>query len=174
MHEPISPEEYKKLPPLSNAEPRELAEEIHRILYDKKGRNIKVLHVEDKTVIAEYFVLCSGTSSTQVKSLGGEVEYKIGLRGLHPMGVEGRGNGSWVLIDYGAVIVHIFSREAREFYNLDKLYGDFPSGADDADTYGDDNSVEQVNENEDIDGGEENGSGADEDSAGELFQTYNK
>lgn len=140
MREPISIEEYKKLPSLKNAEPRELAEEIRWILYDKKGRNIKVLHVEEKTVIAEYFVLCTGGSSTQVKSLGNEVEYKTSLRGLHPMGVEGRGNGSWVLLDYGSVIVHIFSREARDFYNLDKLYGEIP--VSDTDTAEGDESYE--------------------------------
>ena len=77
----------------------------------------------DKTPIADYFVLCTGSSTTQIKGLSDEVEYRTGLRGLAPLGVEGRGNVSWVLLDYGAVIVHIFSQQAREFYNLDKLYG---------------------------------------------------
>lgn len=116
-------EQYAKLPPLKGAAPRELAEALRDILDMKKGRDIKVLHVGDKTPIADYFVLCTGNSTTQIKGLAEEVEFKTSLRGLPPQGVEGRGNGSWVLLDYGSVIVHIFSQQAREFYNLDKLYG---------------------------------------------------
>ncbi len=103
---------------------RGLAEAIADVLDSKKGRDIKVLHVADKTVISEYFVLCTGNSSTQIKALAGEVEYKIGLRGVDAYGIEGRDNNSWLVLDYSNVIVHIFSREAREFYNLDKLYND--------------------------------------------------
>ena len=101
-----------------------LAEAIAEVLDSKKGRDIKVIRVEDKTVISEYFVLCTGNSSTQIKALAGEVEYKLDLRGVSPYGVEGRDNNSWLVLDYSNVIVHIFSREAREFYNLDKLYED--------------------------------------------------
>ena len=92
------------------------------MLDSKKGRDIKTVHVADKTVIADWFVLCTGNSSTQVKALIGEVEYKLGLRGVEPIRTEGRDNGSWIILDYASVIVHIFSREARDFYNLDKLY----------------------------------------------------
>ena len=112
------------LPMLDNSDARTLAEAIAEVLDSKKGKDIKVLHVEDKTVIAEYFVICSGNTGTQVKALAGEVEYKIGLRGVDPYQVEGRDNNSWLIVDYSNVIVHIFSREAREFYNLDKLYAD--------------------------------------------------
>ena len=107
---------------LTEADGRELAEAIAEVLDSKKGRDIKVLRVDDKTVIAEYFVLCTGGSSTQIKALAGEVEFRIGERGVAPYGVEGRDNNSWLILDYSNVIVHIFSREAREFYNLDKLY----------------------------------------------------
>jgi len=110
--------------PLSGADAKELAEAIAEVLDSKKGRDIKVLHVEDKTVIAEYFVLCTGNSSTQIKGLAGEVEFRIGERGVTPYGIEGRDNNSWLILDYSNVIVHIFSRESREFYNLDKLYAD--------------------------------------------------
>ena len=114
----------ENLPPLDAENARELADAIAEILDSKKARDIKVLHVEDKTVIAEYFVLCTGNSSTQVKALAGEVEYRTELRGLSPYSVEGRDNNSWILLDYSNVIVHVFSREAREFYNLEKLYED--------------------------------------------------
>ena len=110
--------------PLDAADAKSLAEAIAEVLDSKKARDIKVLYVEDKTVISEYFVVCTGNSSTQVKALAGEVEYRIGERGIEPYSVEGRDNGTWLLLDYSNVIVHIFGREAREFYNLDKLYED--------------------------------------------------
>ena len=112
------------LPPLTDADPEELAHAIFDVLDAKKAQHIKVLHVHDQTVITDYFVICTGNSSTQVKSLGGEVEFKLGLRGVDPLHFEGRDNNSWVVLDYSSVIVHIFNRENRDFYNLDKLYGD--------------------------------------------------
>ena len=110
--------------PLDPADAKALAEAIADVLDSKKGHDIKVLYVEDKTVITEYFVICTGNSSTQVKALLGEVEYRLEQRGVTPYGVEGRDNNSWMILDYSNVIVHVFSREAREFYNLDKLYED--------------------------------------------------
>lgn len=109
---------------LDESDAKAVAEAIAEVLDSKKGNDIKVLYVEDKTVIAEYFVLCTGNSNTQIKALAGEVEYKLGLRGVSPYGVEGRDNNNWLILDYSNVIVHIFSRESREFYNLDKLYAD--------------------------------------------------
>ena len=114
----------EELTSLAGADAKTLADAIADVLDSKKGHDIKVVHVADKTVIAEYFVICTGNSSTQVKALAGEVEYKLEQRDAIPYGVEGRDNNSWVIVDYSNVIVHIFSREAREFYNLDKLYCD--------------------------------------------------
>ena len=84
--------------------------------------SIKLLHVEKKTVIADYFVLANGTSRTQIRALADEVEYQLSLVGLNPSHKEGAESGVWVLLDYDSVIVHLFSREARDFYKLDKLY----------------------------------------------------
>lgn len=120
----LSEEEYRALPTLAGAAPRDLAIEIARVLDAKRGKNIKILFVEDKTVIADYFVLCTGNSGTHLKSLMGEVEYRLGLRGVPAHHVEGRDNDAWIIGDYSSVLVHVFSREARDFYNLDKLYGD--------------------------------------------------
>ncbi len=114
----------QKLPSLEGAEPETLAHAIFDVLDAKKAEDIKVLHVKDQTVITDYFVICSGRSSTQVKSLGGEVEFRIGERGVDPIHYEGRDNNNWVVLDYGEVILHVFSRESREFYKLEKLYGD--------------------------------------------------
>ena len=107
---------------LDNATPLEVAKAVEKFLDDKKGRDIKVLHVEDVTSIADYFVVCTATSNTHVKALSGEVEYQLGRRGVNAYHIEGRDNNSWVVLDYCNVIVHIFNREARDFYNLDKLY----------------------------------------------------
>ena len=110
--------------PIDPSNAKELANAIAEVLDAKKATDIKVLHVEDKTVIAEYFVICTGNTSTHLKALAGEVEYRLELRGAQPYNVEGRDNGTWLLLDYSNVIVHIFNRESREFYNLDKLYED--------------------------------------------------
>ena len=118
--------EQVMLPSLKGATPLELAKAIGQILDDKKGNQVKVLHVEDKTSITDYFVLCTGNSGTHVKALAGEVEFKTEQRELSPDQIEGRGNNTWIVLDYGNVVVHIFSREARDFYNLDKLYDDAP------------------------------------------------
>ncbi len=107
---------------LENASPLDVAKAIEKFLDDKKGRDIKVLHVEDVTSIADYFVVCTATSNTHVKALSGEVEYQLERRGVNAYHIEGRDNNSWVVLDYCNVIVHIFNREARDFYNLEKLY----------------------------------------------------
>ena len=107
---------------LGNATPLEVAKAVEEFLDNKKGRDIKVLHVEDVSNIADYFVVCTATSNTHVKALSGEVEYQLGRRGVNAYHIEGRDNNSWVVLDYCNVMVHIFNREARDFYNLDKLY----------------------------------------------------
>ena len=114
----------EQLPSLVGASPEELAHAIFDVLDAKKARDIKVLQVQDQTVITDYFVICTGNSSTQVKALAGEVEFKLGLRGVDPTHFEGRDNNGWIVLDYDYVIVHIFNRENRDFYKLEKLYGD--------------------------------------------------
>ena len=107
---------------LENASPLEVAKAVETFLDNKKGRDIKVLHVEDVSNIADYFVVCTATSNTHVKALSGEVEYQLERRGVNAYHIEGRDNNSWVVLDYCNVMVHIFNREARDFYNLEKLY----------------------------------------------------
>ena len=110
------------LPSLENADAKEIAEAIAEVLDAKKGFDVEVLYVADKTVVAEYFVVCSGNTSTHLKALVGETEFKIGERGLMPYNIEGKDNNAWIVMDYSNVIVHVFTREAREFYNIEKLY----------------------------------------------------
>jgi len=102
----------------------ELAKKIAKVLFDKKGREIKVYHVEKQTVLCDYYVIATGTSTTQLRSLCDEVEFELGKEGILPRHIEGHDSGFWTLIDYGNVVVHIFSREGREFYKLDKLWSE--------------------------------------------------
>ncbi|MDD4773459.1 MAG: ribosome silencing factor [Eubacteriales bacterium] len=103
---------------------RALADTIIGVLDEKKAHEIKLLHVENKTIIADYFIICSGTSNTQIKSLANEVEFKLQESGINPSHIEGADEASWILLDYSSVIVHIFNRETRNFYNLEKLWKD--------------------------------------------------
>jgi len=104
--------------------PEVLAKYIVSILDAKKAKDIKLLHVEKRTVIADYFVICSGNSRTQLRSLADEVEFKLGEVGIHPAHIEGADTGVWVLEDFSSVILHVFNTESRKFYNLEKLYED--------------------------------------------------
>lgn len=107
---------------LLNVTPHELAKEIEIALESKKGEDIKIIKIDRKTAIADYFVLCSGSSTTHVQALAKELERLLAERDISPTHIEGRDNNSWILIDYSNVVVHIFSYEAREFYNLERLY----------------------------------------------------
>ena len=100
----------------------QLAKYAVSVLDGKKAKDIKLLHVEQRTIIADYFIVCTGTSRTQIRSLADEVEEKLAERGFPALRTEGMESGSWVLKDFGSVIVHIFSGESRNFYNLEKLY----------------------------------------------------
>ncbi len=104
--------------------PKELAEKIVGILDMSKAGNITMLYTEEKTILSDYFIICTGNSSTQVKGLSGEVEYKLGELGIVPSHVEGYESATWVLMDYASVIVHIFNSETRRFYNLEKLWNE--------------------------------------------------
>ena len=101
----------------------EKLELIVKTLDDKKGINIKVLEIGDITSIADYFVICEGTSNTHVRALSEEVEFKLREAGIEPRQIEGRASG-WILLDYHDVIVHVFTADQREYYNLEKLWAD--------------------------------------------------
>ena len=104
--------------------PETLAKFIVSVLDAKKGRDIRLLHVEDRTIIADYFVIATGSSRTQIRALADEIEFRLQPYGIEPHHIEGADTGVWVLEDFGSVIVHLFNGEGREFYNLEKLYQD--------------------------------------------------
>lgn len=92
-------------------------------LNKKKAIDLAVLKIDNLTVLCEYFVICTATSSTHVRALADEVEEKLKENGVLPHHIEGRTTG-WIALDYGSVIVHVFSRNDREFYGLDKMWND--------------------------------------------------
>lgn len=89
----------------------------------KKAIDIKVIGVTDLTIVADYFVICSGSSSTQVKALADEVEYQLSQKGIEPHHVEVKSSG-WICLDYSSVVVHVFYEKDREFFNLERLWQD--------------------------------------------------
>ena len=102
----------------------ELAKKIANVLDSKKAVNIKLLKLTDETILTDYFVIANGTSTTHVKNLAGEVEFKLGEEGIKPAHAEGMAGNAWILLDYTTVIVHVFTKEARDFYNLERLWAD--------------------------------------------------
>ncbi|MDD2533730.1 MAG: ribosome silencing factor [Eubacteriales bacterium] len=102
---------------------QELAHKIGIILDDKKAKDIEVIDVSEKTILADYFVIASGTSTTHVKALSDEVEFMLKEQDRRLADhVEGHDSSRWILLDYGDVVVHVFHTEERDFYSLDKLW----------------------------------------------------
>ena len=94
-------------------------------IFDKKGSDIVLLDVEDAFFLSDVFVIATGTSRTNVQALADNVEEQLArTHDVKPLRVEGRTEGEWVLVDYGDIIVHLFQAAAREFYSLERLWGD--------------------------------------------------
>ena len=103
---------------------KQMAQLVCRALDEKKGRDIKVIDIHDVSVIADYFVIASGSNQNQVQALVDIVEEQLGRAGFEPKQVEGVRNSSWILMDYGDVIVHVFDEENRLFYDLERIWRD--------------------------------------------------
>ena len=104
--------------------PKELALIAAKALDDKKGKEISAVEISDLTALADYFVFATGSSNTQINALCGAVEKAMDEGGVPVLRREGYRDGTWVLLDYGSVVVHVFSPEAREFYSLERLWHD--------------------------------------------------
>ena len=105
---------------------KEMAKIAVKALDDKKAQNIKVLATKDLTVLADYFIICTATSSTHIKTLSDEVEKQLEEHGETSLHREGYRDGGWVLVDFGCIVVHLFTKEVREFYSLERLWSDAP------------------------------------------------
>ena len=103
---------------------KEVAYEVTKALDAKKGIDIKLLRINEVSSLADYFLICTGTSNTHVKTLCDYAEYTMEQLGEKLLGREGHRGNSWELLDYGSVVVHVFTEEAREFYSLERLWAD--------------------------------------------------
>lgn len=106
--------------------PRTLAKHVAQLMLSKKGAEVVVLDVRKLTSAADYFVLCSADSDTQVKAIADAVQEGTEAEGERPWHSEGYQARTWVVVDYVDVVAHVFHREAREFYNLERLWRDAP------------------------------------------------
>lgn len=100
------------------------AKEIAKVLDSRKGLDVKVIKIGDISILADYMVIATGNSSTHVKSLADYVEYEMDKLGVSVSHIEGHRSDSWILLDYIDVIVHVFSEESRQYYDLDRLWED--------------------------------------------------
>jgi len=97
---------------------------LAKALDSKKGEDIKVLKTEELTTLADYFVLCTASSSTQVKAMSDACEEAMEKNGEQAHHIEGHRGGTWLLMDFSSVVVHVFTDEARKFYDLERLWAD--------------------------------------------------
>ena len=104
--------------------PAEIAAVAAKALDDKKAQDVKVLKTVEQTVLADYFVICHGSSAPHIKALVDEVDRQLSLAGEPPIRREGLRSDIWVLMDFGSVIVHVFTDEARKFYDIERLWSD--------------------------------------------------
>ena len=103
---------------------KEVAYEVTKALDDKKGIDIRLLKIDKVSSLAEYFLICTGTSNTHVKTLCDHAEYTLEQLGEPMLGREGHRGNSWELLDFGSIVVHVFTEEARQFYALERLWAD--------------------------------------------------
>ena len=103
---------------------KKVAYEVTKALDEKKGMDIKLLKIDKVSSLADYFLICTGTSNTHVKTLCDFAEYTLEELGESMLGREGHRGNSWELLDFGSIVVHVFTQEAREFYSLERLWAD--------------------------------------------------
>lgn len=96
----------------------------YEALEEKKGEDIQVIEIKDISIIADYFIIANGTNSSQVDALVNSVSDHLSKHGYEPKRIEGVRSASWILMDYGDVVVHVFSKEDRLFYNLERIWRD--------------------------------------------------
>lgn len=109
---------------MDNISQNEKLSTIVKALDSKRAEDIRIIEIGDLTIVADYFVIANGTSSTQTKALAEEVEFKMGQLGVEPNRTEGYQGATWVVLDYGDIIVHVFYKEIRDHYNLERLWSD--------------------------------------------------
>ena len=107
-------------------EAKQIVAGINKAMIERNAKDIEVIEVSNATLLADYFIICSGTSSTHIKAIADEIEFEMEKEGVTAR-KEGMNTAKWVLMDYGSVIAHVFFEEDREYYRLDRLWsGELP------------------------------------------------
>lgn len=106
------------------ADSKKLAEKIVRILEDKKAKEIKIIDITAVSVLADYFIICTGSSSVHIRAIADELDKKLVSEGVFYYRKEGYETARWVLLDFGEVVVHVFNQQDRNFYNLERIWSD--------------------------------------------------
>lgn len=109
---------------MANISQEKKLETIIKALDSKRAEDIQAIEIGDLTIVADYFVIANGTSNTQTKALAEEVEFKMGELGINPTRTEGYQGSTWIVLDYGDIVVHVFYKETRSYYNLERLWSD--------------------------------------------------
>ena len=103
---------------------KEIVKKIYKIIEDKKGDDIKVIDISKISSIADYFIIAGANNINQVQAISDEIDFILGKEGLLPKAVEGNKNATWLLLDYNDIVVHIFLKEDRVFYDLERIWRD--------------------------------------------------
>ena len=103
---------------------QEMISSIVKALDSKKAENIQAIGIKDLTIIADYFIIANGNSTTQTRALADEVDFKLGQLGKKPTRTEGYTGSNWIILDYSDIVVHIFYKETSDFYSLERLWSD--------------------------------------------------
>lgn len=112
---------------INQAETRNTVLQCINAALGRKAKDLTLLKVKELSSFTDYFLICSGTSDRQVKAIAEFIEETLKKSGIHPLGIEGKNSGNWILMDYGDVIIHIFYEPTREFYDIERLWSDAPS-----------------------------------------------
>ncbi len=101
-----------------------IADKAYTILEDKKARNIEIIDITEVSTLADYFIIASGTSTTHIRTIADELEFRMGEAGYNLIHKEGYESARWILLDFGELVIHVFHEEDRSFYNLERLWSD--------------------------------------------------
>jgi len=101
-----------------------IADKAYKIIEDKKARNIEIIDITEVSTLADYFIIASGTSTTHIRTIADELEFRMGEAGYNLIHKEGYESARWILLDFGELVVHVFHEEDRSFYNLERLWSD--------------------------------------------------
>lgn len=109
---------------MANLTEKQRLEIIIKALDSKRAEDIQLIGIKELTIVADHFIIANGTSTTQTKALADEVEFQLKQKGIEPIRTEGYQGASWIVLDYGDIVVHVFNKDMREYYNLERLWQD--------------------------------------------------